>query len=219
MIKAIFFDFDGVIVDSELLHSQATIDFLKSEKISIPDKVVYTLIGGNKKMNNWRKIYDQYKSIIPYDYDTFRKKHVEYRSYLKEYDYSKIMFEDVKQVLSSLKSDGYKIALASSSPMEYLDKNLKACRIYHNFDYIISGEDLKESKPNPEIYTKCLDYFRFNSSECIVIEDSTYGIQAAKSAGCKVIAIKDTRFGMKQNHADYYADNLTEALKIIRKLD
>ena len=83
------------------------------------------------------------------------------------------------------------------------------------FDYIISGESLKESKPNPEIYLKCLEHFNLSAKEAIVVEDSPYGIAAAKRAGLEVAAIKDYRFGMDQSLADYFIDNTDQIVQII----
>lgn len=215
MIKAIFFDFDGVLVDSEKLHSDITIDFLHRHQIPIPDYEAYGVIGGNPKMNYWVNVYEKYKDVIPYTYDELISGIRNAHSCLKEYDYSKIMFKEVPTTLKSLKDKGYLLALASSSPMDYLIRNLNSCGINNIFDFIISGRDITESKPSPQIYNKCVEYFGLQSKECVVVEDSTFGIQAAKNAGLFTIAIKDYRFGMKQENADVFADNLYEVEKII----
>lgn len=211
MIKAIFFDFDGVIVDSEWLHSQVSINFLKSEGIDIPDTEVYKSIGGNRRMPFWPNLYQKYRNIIPYDsFDEFKERLHKYRQSINDYDYSRLLFPHTGETLKQLKERGYLLALASSSNMNYLVNNLHICHLDGLFDYIISGDSLKESKPNPEIYLKCLEHFYLNSDEAIVVEDSPFGIAAAKGAGCKVIAIKDYRFGLDQSQADIYIDGIKE---------
>lgn len=219
MIKAVFFDFDGVIVDSEYLHSQINIDFFKQEKIAIPKEEVYAIIGGNARMNIWQKIYEKHQEEFPYDYETFRARHQAFRSSWQDYDYNQILFEDVHEVLSELKKEGFQIALASSSPMEYLNQHIQSCHLSAYFDLVMSGEMFQESKPNPEIYLKCKEYFHCASDECIIIEDSFYGIQAAKNANIKVIAIQDKRFGIDQSQADYLVEDRQEAFSIIQRLN
>lgn len=215
MIKAVFFDFDGVLVDSEKLHSDITIHYLHQEKIPIPDYEVFGGIGGNPKMNYWEGVYQRYKEVMPCSYDELISGIREAHKCLKDYDYSKIMFKDTPIILNGLKEKGFKLALASSSPMEYLIKNINSCGINNIFDYIISGRDITESKPSPQIYNKCVEYFGLERKECAVVEDSTFGIQAAKNAGLFTIAIKDYRFGINQKGADIFVDNLTEAMNIL----
>ena len=215
MIKAIFFDFDGVLVDSEKLHSDITIDYLHRTNMPIPDYEAYGVIGGNPKMNYWESVYERYKNVMPCTYDELITGIRDAHKCLKEYDYSKIMFKDVPETLRTLKDKGYLLALASSSAMDYLIKNLNSCGISDIFDFIISGRDITESKPSPQIYNKCIEHFGLKPTECAVVEDSTFGIQAAKNAGLFTVAIKDYRFGMKQDNADAFADNLTEAMNIL----
>lgn len=219
MIKAIFFDFDGVIVDSEKLHSDLTINYLRSNKIPIPVYEVYGAVGGNPKMNYWKRVYNTYKNNISCSYNEFVGGIRNAHKSLKDFDYSKIMFEDVPYVLNNLKNKGYLLALASSSPRDYLVKNLINCGLTNIFDFIISGQEIEHSKPSPDIYNKCIECFNLQRDECIVIEDSFFGIQAAKNAGLFTIAIKDYRFGIRQELADAFADNLTDAMDILISID
>ena len=74
---------------------------------------------------------------------------------------------------------------------------------------ICTGDDFKESKPSPEIYLWCMDKFGLKNNECLVIEDSPYGIEAAKNASMMVVARKTT-FSFSQDNADMIVDNLNE---------
>ena len=88
----------------------------------IPDYEAYGVIGGNPKMNYWAGVYERYKDVIPCTYDELITGIRDAHKCLKEYDYSKIMFDDVPETLKILKEKGYLLALASSSAMDYLLK-------------------------------------------------------------------------------------------------
>ena len=215
MIKAVFFDFDGVIVDSEQLHSNVTMSYFKEANIPLSESIVYGDIGSNPKLNYWKGVYDEYKDIIPYTYEEFDEGIVNAHKKLKGFNYGTIMFPEVKEALTTLKEKGFFLALASSSAMDYLQRNIKACGLEGIFDFIISGRDLTESKPSPQIYNKCKEHFGLSDEECVVVEDSTIGIQAAKNANLYTIGIKDYRFGMNQEKADILVDNLKKAKDVI----
>ena len=215
MIKAIFFDFDGVIVDSEKLHTDNTINYFKEANIPLSNSIVYGDIGSNPKLNYWKGVYENNKDIIPYTYEEFMNGLAISRKKLKNFNYGTIIFPEVKEALITLKEKGFFLALASSSAMEYLQRNIKACGLEGIFDFVISGRDLTESKPSPQIYNKCKEHFGLNDNECIVVEDSALGIQAAKNANLYTIGIKDYRFGMNQEKADILIDNLKKAKDVI----
>lgn len=217
MIKAIFFDFDGVIVDSEKLHTDNTINYFKEANIPLSDSIVYGDIGSNPKLNYWKGVYDEYKDIIPYTYEEFDEGILNAHKKLKNFNYGTIMFPEVKEALTTLKEKGFFLALASSSAMEYLQRNIKACGLEGIFDFVISGRDLTESKPSPQIYNKCKEHFGLSDDECIVVEDSALGIQAAKNANLYTIGIKDYRFGINQEKADILVDNLKDVTNLILK--
>ena len=217
MIKAVFFDFDGVIVDSENLHTDNTLNYFKEANIPLSKNIVYGDIGTNPKMNYWLHVYNNNKDIIPYTYEEFDEGITNAHKKLKDFNYGTIMFPEVKEALTTLKEKGFLLALASSSAMEYLQRNIKACGLEGIFDFVISGRDLTESKPSPQIYNKCKEHFELSDEECVVVEDSALGIQASKNANLYTIGIKDYRFGINQEKADILVDNLMEATALILK--
>ncbi len=83
------------------------------------------------------------------------------------------------------------------------------------FNIIVSGEDFKESKPNPEIYHDTRAKLQLAPEECLIVEDSSYGIQAGKAAGMEVVAIKDTQFSFDQSAADYFIDKTTDLINLL----
>lgn len=216
MNKGVFFDFDGVLVNSEVQHIGFTAEYLKKENINIPIEEAYVMIGGNAKMDVWSNIYNRYKNQFKDDYSTFRTKRREYcQKRIRESNYHDIMFDDVPATLKSLKEKGYFIALCSSSPMTYLDQKLSQCKIKEYFDIVLSGENFQKSKPDPDIYLTCLKHSKLNRKDVFVVEDSPYGIKAAKSAGLTTIVKRDNIFGLDQRGGDFYIDNISEILPFI----
>lgn len=219
MIKAVIFDMDGVIIDSEPVYMNWFGKFLKANDIIIEEKELYKLAGGSAKMEEqllstwWNEAKRENKTAkeIYHLFDLF------YTEDLKENPFSYVDVKDkhIDSVMSTLKEKGYKVAIASSSSMNNIKYVIKEIDIEKYVDVIVSGEMFQESKPNPEIYNDTLKRLGLKPQECIVIEDSTYGIQAAKAAGIITYAKKDTRFYYEQNMADAIIDDLSQIIRIL----
>lgn len=204
--KAIIFDMDGVLVDSEVAYLNFFREFLERHGKEIKEDVLLKIAGADSRMT-WR-----YMTILWGDTDTpdqIRQLfHQEYPENM--IDYQKYLFPGIGELLENLKMQGYILALASSSKKRDIYRMLKENGLQQYFSVIVSGEDFKESKPNPEIYYDTCARLKLSPEECLIIEDSTYGIQAGKAAGVKVIAIKDTRFGYDQSMADDWIAKTTD---------
>ena len=124
---------------------------------------------------------------------------------------------DHRSILLESLSERYKIALASSSSLNTINTALDQVDLRKYFIFIVSGEQFKESKPNPEIYLHTIKELNVNKDEAIIIEDSPKGILAANRAGIKVLALKDDKFGLDQSQADINIDELNDIIKLIEK--
>ncbi len=122
--------------------------------------------------------------------------------------FKELIYPEVKKVLKKLKEDNYLTACCSSSRPEYIQKALKDCGIDDYIDEVLSGHDFLRSKPDPEIYLTAMKKLGLSNSECMVVEDSPYGIQAGKNAGMIVSCRKDHIFGLDQSCADFAFDDL-----------
>lgn len=210
MFKAVLFDLDGVLVNSEVLQQNLSEEFIDVFDYDIPKENFYSLIGAHRNQNPWQKVVtgcDIKGDSLEVFVDKIRAFKQER---LKNIDYNNWLFDDIKDSLAHLKSKGYKIACASSSSIIYIQAILAQCNIEHFFDILVTGDDFKESKPNPEIYLYCANQFNLDPSACLVIEDSPYGILAAKNAGMMVYARKDVHFSLDQSLADKHFDDLRE---------
>lgn len=130
-------------------------------------------------------------------------------------DYREYLFPGVPQMLRTLKQKNYLLALASSSKKKDIRRMLKENELGSYFTVVVSGEEYKESKPDPEIYNDVKRQLGLNSEECLVVEDSTYGIRAAKAAGLEVIAVDDPRFSFDQSEADGWIKKVTDLLSLV----
>lgn len=214
MIKAVFFDLDGVLIDSEVMHQRITEDFLREERLPIPPERFYLLIGSHKSLNPWPQIFAGID--LPISEEEVRTRLRKYKQVrLAQEDYGSYIFPEVKQVLSKLKEKGLRIACASSSNMAYIQEVLDSKGLRELFDLIVTCDDFQRSKPAPDIYLHCLNHFQLPKQQCIVVEDSEIGIAAGKSAGLTVIARKDTIFHLNQSQADGFIDDLTGLLALL----
>ncbi len=113
-----------------------------------------------------------------------------------------------EQLLTELKKQ-YKLAIATSTIKEFTDKIVDAYDLRKYFETIVVAEDVKKGKPDPEVYLLAAKRLHVNPSNCIVIEDATNGISAAKNAKMKCIAIKDHK-GRDLSQADYIIEGFDE---------
>ncbi|MCQ2550121.1 MAG: Cof-type HAD-IIB family hydrolase [Lachnospiraceae bacterium] len=210
-MKAVIFDMDGVLIDSEIVYLDYQYEQLRKKYPWLNRDSLFPLVGMSadqalvffskllKKENQMQELQQELKDL---------------NDGCKVY-YPNILRKEVKQVLEALKSMEIKIALASSSNQENIITVLTQCKILSYFDYIVSGEQFTQSKPNPEIYQNTMKKLEVLPEQCMVIEDSTYGIEAGVQAGATVVAIKDTRFAFNQSKAHIFIDNLMEIPTLI----
>ena len=185
MIKAVFFDMDGTIADSEKIVWKVTRDFMQKRGIFITheeEKLLYGLIW----KESIRKILEsrglKYKQSIK---NTLKERYV--RTLSKEV----VSMPHIHELLSSAK-DNFKVGLATNSRIREVEIIFNKLGFKSYFDIKLTRDNVKNVKPHPEIYLRGAGIFGVDPSECVVFEDSIVGITAAKSAGMKCIAIINT---------------------------
>lgn len=214
-IKAVIFDLDGVLVDTEVIYVKRMKEFYELYGIDISVDVLNAIVGGSLAVN-WNIL----KHFNPkeWDFEFFKSSYREF-SASKEFCYLEYLNEGAAEAVTALKQKGYLTALASSSSIERIERALLECHLTPLFASVLSGDMFSESKPNPEIYLKSAKTLGLNPSECAVIEDSYYGIQAGKRAGMTVIAKLDTTFGIDQSQADYFISRLSEIVPLLEDIN
>jgi beta-phosphoglucomutase len=189
MRKAVIFDMDGVVVNTEPIGYGANQKMYKALGITVPDEVYSTFIG-----NSDRNIIQKLKSLYQID-KTHEELLIEkYRYYFEAFDNATDLdlLPGVKDLIIDLHSHGMKLLLASSASKRKIEAVFTRFGLHAYFDAKISGEDFEFSKPNPDIFLEAVRQSGFSKEECIVIEDSTNGIKAAKAAEVYCIGYKST---------------------------
>ena len=189
MIKNIFFDLDGVLIDSRHLHFLALNDALSSidskyiisedEHLSVydgrPTTVKLDLLSKNKGLpeNVHQKIWEQKQE-----------------STIKIFEENISSSDKLIDLMETLKSEGYKLFCASNSIRTTLELALNKLGILNYFTAIYSNEDVNHPKPHPEIYVRILNDFKLNPKETIICEDSPIGRRSAIDSGCHLCPIE-----------------------------
>ena len=212
MIKAIIFDMDGLMFDTEKLWEETFIVVGKKMNYNITKEFHLKTIA-----SNYKSIEKMFQKEFGHDFpfETFYK---EARNYMD----SKIKKEGLKikegllELLNYLKANNYLLAIASSSKKERIKWYLKMSNIDENiFNVITSGDEIKRGKPNPDIFIKTCQKLNIKEKDAIVLEDSNNGIKAAKKAGCISVLIPDLDIIEKDTIFDYKLKSLKEVISLL----
>lgn len=187
-IKAIIFDMDGVIFDTEVVYLELWSKAFEKYGYKL-EKEIYSEVLGTGRENVKRVFLNNYGNELPIEI-MYKEKD---EGLGKAVDRGIPLKEGAYEILSYLKNNNYKIALATSAAKERALKQLRYADIESFFDTIVSRDDVKETKPNPDIFLKAAKRLNVNPDECIVIEDSGAGIKAAFNAGMTGIHIVDLK--------------------------
>jgi len=187
MLKAVLFDMDGVIVDTEPLHRKAYHLMFNDVNIEV-DSTLYESFTGQSTINICKRLVAHFNLNDSPEYLMgLKRKHYKH---LFENDDALALIDGVLDLIKDYYANGIKLVVASSASMNGINQIFERFNLNTYFTGKFSGADLKKSKPHPEIFLKAAAHTGFNKSECMVIEDSTNGIRAAKAAGIFCVAYK-----------------------------
>lgn len=211
MLKAVIFDFDGVITDSEILHLRAFNQVLAEHNIEITTKDYYKDYLGLSDLDLLKLLVD--KGLLKLTdrlEDIASKKKKAFEQLAKT---EGRIIEGVRDFLQMLKQHNIPMAICSGALLAEIELILEQAKLRSFFDVIVSAEDVKKGKPNPAGFVLTLQRLNkkhppISAGQCIVIEDSHWGLEAAKAAGMHTIAITNS----------YDAKQLSMAEKVVNKL-
>lgn len=214
MIKAVIFDMDGVVAETERIHIEAEVQTMSKYGIRISEDELHEYTGTTAKVM-FTKLIKKYSLNT-----TFGKMFDE-----KEKVLFKLLEEGVQptkgvvDLLFKLKKMKKKLAIASSSHRRMIEYVLKKLEIADFFDSVVGAEDITRSKPDPEIFLISARRLKVKPEECLVIEDSELGVKAAKMANMKCLGYINPSSGNQDlSRADSQIEdfsrlNLQELLK------
>lgn len=209
MIKAILFDLDGTLIDSESFYVLKTFEFISNYNKDITLAECNGIIGLTME-----KTHEYVAKLCNATVLETKDKYLAYM-HANAFKFKDILFNDVKDTFIKLKQKDIKIGICSMSEHKYVKKCVEDCKLDKYVDYYIGGDKCQHNKPHPEIYLKALDVLKMDKNDVIVVEDATSGILAGKAANMKVIARDDSKFNMDQSKADYIIQDLRKILEII----
>lgn len=213
-MKAVVFDMDGVIFDSEVLVIETWEEIARLHGISDVKKVCLRCLGTNAQTS--KKIFlDAYGPDFPYD---------EYKKEMSALFHERAaggklpQKTGIKEILSFLKDHHIKTAVASSTRKEVVRRELEEGGLLPWFDKIICGDMVSRSKPAPDIFLKACEVLGVSPSEAFAIEDSYNGIRAADSAGMRPIMVPDLAPPTKEMEtlAECVLPSLMEVIEYIK---
>lgn len=186
-MKAIIFDMDGVIFDSERAVYEGWKDLASKYHFDDLDTVYKKCIGVNRDLA--RKLFlEHYGDDFPYD----KYKEEQSAKYHEKYDGGRLPLKHgVEDLLIYLKNKDFVIAIASSTRTELVEQQIKDAGLDRYFSIIVGGDQVKESKPNPAIFLKASQLIGAEPKDTYVVEDSYNGIRAAFLAGMLPIMVPD----------------------------
>lgn len=203
-MKAVIFDMDGVISDTQSMAAEVESRIFKKYGLEITPKYCTEVYAGTSHKEMYSKEFKE--AGIKIDVDEVVKE--TWNVLLNSKELVKPI-EGIHELISMLKEHDYTIAVASGSIPEFIDMVLDALHIKDQFSVIVSASQVKNGKPAPDIFLLAAKVLGVKPSECIVIEDGINGMHAAKSAGMRCIGlVNDTR--------EYPADVIVTSLKELK---
>lgn len=179
MRRAVLFDMDGVITDTERFYVDALMEKLGQEGVKVTPAELSDMFGSTQ-VYIWNRLKDRYHLTGAVE-DYVDAVH-EIRDRLIE-EQGLLPMPGVLELIRNLHEAGVLLAVASSSPRETIEYNMELLGIRDCLDTIVSGLECEKGKPEPEIYLKAAANLGTHPDECVVIEDSSNGVKAGKAAG------------------------------------
>ena len=213
-IKAVLFDMDGLMIDTESLSTEAFINSAKAQGYNMTKEETLKVLGFTKA------------SIYQFWIDYFQGTNVDGKKLVDDhYEYIENVLYTVgpekmpyvEELLKYLKENNYKIAVASSSDTADIKNNLEKTKLEKYIDEIASGAEVENGKPAPDVFLLAAERLGVDPKDCLILEDSKAGIKAGKASGAMVFMVPDMFTVDKEceDTADRILTNLGEVIEIL----
>ena len=213
-IKAVLFDMDGLMVDTESLSTEAFINSAKAQGYNMTKEETLKVLGFTKA------------SIYQFWIDYFQGTNVDGKKLVDDhYEYIENVLYTVgpekmpyvEELLKYLRENNYKIAVASSSDTADIKNNLEKTKLEKYIDEIASGAEVENGKPAPDVFLLAAERLDVDPKDCLILEDSKAGVKAGKASGAMVFMVPDMFTVDKEceDTADRILTNLGEVIEIL----
>ena len=213
-IKAVLFDMDGLMVDTESLSTEAFINSAKVQGYNMTKEETLKVLGFTKA--NIYQFWIDYFQGTNVDGEKLVDDHYEYiENVLYTVGPEKMPY--VEELLKYLRENNYKIAVASSSDTADIKNNLEKTKLEKYIDEIASGAEVENGKPAPDVFLLAAKRLGVDAKDCLILEDSKAGIKAGKASGATVFMVPDMFTVDKEceDTADRILTNLGEVIEIL----
>lgn len=210
--EAVIFDLDGTLVDSMWMWKSIDIEYLGQHGIALPPDLQKGVSGMSFSET---AAYFKERFELPEPIEEIKK--TWNKMAMHKYTHEVQLKQGVGRFLSYLKESGIRTGIATSNSLELVTAVLQSLQIRDYFDEVHTSCEVKRGKPAPDIYLLVADCLQVEPKKCLVFEDISQGIMAAKAAGMEVCAIED-EFSAEEREekkelADYYITDYTELMK------
>ena len=204
MIKGVLFDMDGVLVDSERFICKAASMMFDELGVKVQPSDFHPFVGMGENM-----YIGGVAEMYSLDVDIEQVKARTYEIYGMIVRYKLSLLPGAKGFISECRKKGLKLALATSADRIKMEINLKEIGLSgDSFNSIITGLDVENKKPFPDIYIKAAESIGLEPNKCLVVEDAVSGIKAGKSAGCRCLAVASSFDASALQEADWICESL-----------
>lgn len=213
-IKAVLFDMDGLMVNTESLSTEAFINSAKAQGYNMTKEETLKVLGFTKA--NIYQFWIDYFQGTNVDGKKLVDDHYEYiENVLYTVGPEKMPY--VEELLKYLKENNYKIAVASSSDTADIKNNLEKTKLEKYIDEIASGAEVENGKPAPDVFLLAAERLDVDPKDCLILEDSKAGVKAGKASGAMVFMVPDMFTVDKEceDTADRILTNLGEVIEIL----
>lgn len=207
MIRALLFDFDGLILETESPVYQSWVELFERYQAHLPLPLWVTIIGTSEQLfDPWQILEQQTHRQIDREAESIRRRQREL-----ELVKNQPVLPGVVDILKQAHQMGLNAGVVSSSSRGWVEGHLNRLGLLHDFERLLTREDVSRTKPDPELYQKALQAFGLEPGEALVFEDSPNGIRAARAAGICVVAVpNDLTRSLPVDEADLVIASLDE---------
>jgi HAD superfamily hydrolase (TIGR01509 family) len=213
MFKALIFDMDGVLIDSEPLHKQIEQDILKELGVNLPldEHFKFASMG----MEMWNIVEGRFGFNRKTTAEELHKEKA--KRYIQALTSKPILpIDGLKELVTAAREKGMVLAVASSASIFNIKLVLKALELESSFLLIVSGEQVPRNKPFPDIYLRTAELLNLEPNECMVVEDSANGVNSAKAADMFCFGFRNLSSGNQDiSAADQIVNSLKEIIRYI----